>query len=241
MKQHHESQNSNVLFKAINDLTEKQGLKPYVDSTDIVTLEVTLSPQTSIVFRDFTQSLYDSICDACALSGAKEIMELDEIRHYLLSLLHIRVKHCMGKPTTIRWTDEVYVPAFFSIILENIGITSDEDLGVTLQPKFDHPSAMDVDELARTSRKFQALSRMGLVCAQQMPRDRKGSWDFMAMQCVDNVVRRHDSDSHPVYGFLSSVVETRMIDTVLAPRVTYGCNETFRHLVKRFAHIGAVC
>jgi len=226
---------SSGFFKAINDLAEKQGLLPHV--TVFETVEVHLNPENSPVFREYCLALADSLETAVALNGGNVRLDATQVTRYLTTLLDIRCKYVSGHRTLVAPRSTIYVPAFFSVILENVGMAADSSLGIELKPVFDCGDPMDEEELHKTSSILRALTKLGLHCASQMPRDRKGSWDFMAMQLVEDVVKRHDDRSHPVYAFLSSFLAFKGLETTLFARVSYGHTGKFQSMVRQFAHV----
>lgn len=148
----------------------------------------------------------------------------DEFKNYLVTLVWSRVCWINRKDRYIvHPTDKINVPSIFSLVLANVGLAQDEKLGVYLEPIMDKPkNLLSKEEMIVISLKLSKLSDRGYIFGLGFPRDRYGSWDFMAMQVVEGKVLRHDSEAHPVYAVISSMLLKGNLATILVPRVMYG-------------------
>lgn len=142
------------------------------------------------------------------------------------------------------------VPAFLSLVLEQIGWAKDDAIGVELYPELDD-SAVEfavkyhnkrVEEVKGHGAIMAAFMRMeshGMVFAKGFSRDSNGSWDYMAMQCItteaETEIKRHDKSAAPVYALLSSVLLHHHLNEVMKPRVSYGFTREFKSIITRMA------
>jgi len=187
----------------------------------------------------YTKELYACWDQSASIRGWSIPFAEEELLEYIRALVKIRVDYCAGKRVAIRPTDRVAIPSFLSVVLSNVGLARDVDLGIELRPtlKHDVPKLRDddVEWLEGFSRKVKALAPLGVEYAEGYTRSRDGSYDFMTMALLEGEVRNISKQPHPVFALLASTLGVRGIETVLSPRVSYGRANHFASLVRNLA------
>lgn len=230
--------NSKLAIEQAKATVDALGIRP--EPVDFQVHRVTLNPENSTVFQEYTEALVHNLNAQAEAYGSSLRVGLDEMRSYLLRLLRERVAQVTRDGKQLIGRSSVVIPSFWVIVLENVGRASDETLGLTLIPEMEDihefSTYSDIDAF---SSKLRAFSRYGLSFGDQMPRDLTGSWEFMTCQVIKSFVLRHDSSCHPVYALVASTMEMNSLGAVITPRVQYGHTEHFRQLVREFAHVGS--
>ena len=190
-------------------------------------LDVKISVQTDLYI-----SYIDSFFDVIASTVPRDLpMTKEDFTNYVTTIVYSRVCWVNRKvgQYIVHPSVKLAVPSFISVVLANIGLASDSKLGVSLTPVMDKPEVLlSESELVGISNILSSLTNSGFVFGTGYARDKYGSWDFMAMQIVidkasgRSQVLRHDSESHPVYAVMASVLIVSNLATVLSPRVRYG-------------------
>lgn len=163
----------------------------------------------------------------------------DEFYAYCKGLVVARIDYVADNHPVIKPQAHLAVPAFLMNIISQIGLANDATLGISVTPKTVDEKFI-VKENAKegqiTVAKAQEISLRlenikSYACGFGYSNDKKGSWDFMTMQLIENEVCRHDATAHPVYALMASVVGTHLISSVLNPLVTYGSTALFKDLL----------
>lgn len=197
-------------------------------------LDVKISVETELYV-----SYIDSFFDVIASTVPRDLpMTKEDFTNYVTTIVYSRVCWVNRKvgQYVVHPSVKLAVPSFISVVLANVGLASDMKLGVSLTPIMDKPKTLLSEaQLVGISNILLSLTNSGFVFGTGYARDKYGSWDFMAMQIViektqgdDESVKgrsqvlRHDSESHPVYAVMASVLIVSNLATVLSPRVRYG-------------------
>jgi len=191
------------------------------------------------ILTTYSKELYASWDQSASIRGWSIPFAEEELLEYVRALVKIRVDYCAGKRVEIRPTDRIAVPSFLSVVLSNVGLARDIDLGIELRPTLakDTPQVRDGDVtwLEGFSRKIKALAPLGVEYAEGYTRSRDGSYDFMTMALLEGEVRNISKQPHPVFALLASTLGVRGIETVLSPRVSYGKANHFDSLIRNLA------
>jgi len=187
----------------------------------------------------YSKELYASWDQSANIRGWCIPFTVDELLEYVRALVKIRVDYCAGRRVSIRPTDRIAVPSFLSVVLSNVGLARDIDLGIELRPVYAETSpgdrSDDVEWMEGFSRKVKALAPLGVEYAEGYTRSRDGSYDFMTMALLGGEMRNISKQPHPVYALLASTLGVRGIETVLSPRVSYGKANHFASLIRNLA------
>jgi len=206
---------------------------------DAVNVEIDLGAE---ILSTYAEELWLAWDQATQLRGWRMPFAKEELLAYCCALVAMRVAYCQGKRVSIRPTDRIAVPSFLSVVLSNVGLTRDVELGIELRPIVKpaaepNPHEDDVEWLEGMSRKIKTLAPLGVEYAEGYSRSRDGSYDFMTMALLEGEMRNIAKKPHPVYALLASTLGVRGIETVLSPRVTYGSVGHFASLVRNLAAV----
>ena len=184
----------------------------------------------------YVTALFDNAESAISHQGGKIQFNLDELSEYVRTLIAVRcAKVTRSKlPNWLTAKNDWVIPAFVSVVLENIGEVKDVGLGIHISPEMEE---VIIDELVfnKVERELRSLAKLGFEYASAIPRAPSGSWDFMTMQVVDSEIANHDGKAHACYSLLRSFVNMSTIQSVLLPRVSYGHSDRFKPLLAQLA------
>jgi hypothetical protein len=190
------------------------------------------------VLTSYVETLYQELESATSIMGGSVPFSLGELVNYCQQLVKIRVDYVNRTHAMFGPTEKLAVPAFLSVVLENIGLAEDVDRGIELYPTLSgFESLMSAQEMSMMTTKLKTLSRYGFEYAEGYSRDRKGSWDFMTMTLIDGYVRSISKEAHPVYALMASVLATHGVEAAMSPRITYGSEANFIRLVRQLATV----
>lgn len=222
---------SDIAFKQVKDFAEgRMSVTPA--SVDVVNVHVDLF---ATVLAEYKEELFLSWDQKASMRGMELTFSQEELSLYLDMLVITRVTYCLGKRVDVRPTDGIAVPSFLSLVLSNVGLARNDDLGIELRPAVKSDVVIDPDFMWRISRAIRALSNIGVEYAEGYTRDRTGSYDFMSMTLIEEHVKCPDKTPHPVYALMASTLGIRGIETVLSPRINYGSVSYMRTLVRHLA------
>jgi hypothetical protein len=213
----------------------------------VATVEQVVDMRPTTMYEAMANALLSEIQRLVPVGGPKEIADLesDDILKYLKTLLWLRVCNNQQNRTgkydkgfqaykslyrqvavpslqyqQLRAQGEAYDSTYGIRFVDSTSITSDELLGV--------------GDLKVISDVLIRLERLGLKIVIGLPLEPNGDLEFMAMSCVDGVVRSY-KDSHPVYGFLASFCEQQQLDRIdgAMHRIYYGTVSDYVYRVSR--------
>lgn len=159
----------------------------------------------------------------------------EDLSRYIDMLVLTRIDYVNGKRVDVKPTDGVVVPSFLSLILSNVGLAKNTELGIELYPVCHSDLNIDVEFMLEMSRKIRLMSNYGIEYAEGYTRSRDGSYDFMSMSLVSDYVRNAANTAHPVYALLACTLGIHGIETVLSPRINYGSVSHMTSLVRHLA------
>lgn len=224
--------------KEVSAIAEKS-LKPV--AVDYTTGEVTFSLSEGM-FADYINAEHCAIM-AAVRSNDDFPFDLATFKKYCNTLLVSRIAWVLGKTNLliVRPEDGTTCPALLSQVLMNIGLVSDDSIGIQLKPAFSDTDAK-VKAGCLSETKMQEISYYlrrieNYVGAQGYLKDKSGSWEFMTMQLVDNQIRAPRNAAHPAYSLLAAVTGNKTLVSALSPRVKYGDMDTFKALVWQLTSI----
>lgn len=172
-------------------------------------------------------------------AGYKEVsdLEVDDIVKYFHTLLWMRCQYVTSRVRTTSETaskafapyrslyKHIAVPVVLSQMLLSIGQAYDNDFALKFVPSctIEGDRLLSADEVCALSDIFRRMENCGLKLVYGLPNDVNGELDFMALCCVEGVVKGYRK-SHPVYGFLAAFFEQKKFNEItgLMCRVFYG-------------------
>lgn len=214
---------------------------------DYITVEVNVNLDSQLL-RQFVTSLHSSLEVKVMMHGGQMPVTSEQLLSYCQSLVLARVDYVNSNRPTVTPRDQVVVPAFLSVVLQNLGTVTEHGIGYVFKPRairFEgdvemHPvrSPLTQDEIFDISMKLWRLKDFGLEFAEELPRDRNGSFDFMTMQFIQNTLVTHNPGTAPVQALLAALLELRLVEAVFTPRVRYGDVTVFRRIIQQIATVG---
>lgn len=222
-----------------NDVSK---LKDFVEGRIVATpvsfdrTEVVIDLDAQIL-SEYKRELFASWNQAVAIMGIDLDFTEGDLSKYIDMLVVLRVDYVNGKRVSVKPTDGVVVPSFLSLILSNVGLARNPDLGIEVYPVVlqAETTPIDADFLWAMSRKIRVLSHAGIEYADGYTRSRDGSYEFMSMTLIEAYVRNATNTVHPVYALMAGTLGVRGIETVLSPRINYGSENHLRSLVRHLA------
>lgn len=211
----------------VNQTDKYQKLVKGVEKQNVhwQTLSVSVLNEGCLI-DEFAKEDYFAIETKVSLNGGRLNFSVEEYKQFCRTFVIERTKWVNGVSCIHPKTPGMYIPAFISVILLNIGQATDYSLGIQLTPEIPKDkNSMDIKQIQRISSTLKNIQ--GFDGSTEMPQDKSGCFDFMSMQLVQtkisqgetsvtlNEVQHHNADSHPVYAFLSSVVGTKLVTTAI--------------------------
>lgn len=222
---------------SFNDVSQ---LKAFVEgrlvatpvSFDRTEVKIDLNAQ---VLTEYKRELFASWNQAVAMKGLTLGFVEKDLSDYIDMLVILRVDYVNGKRVDVKPTDGMVVPSFLSLILSNVGLARNPELGIEVYPVVIAEVKIDPEFMWKISRCIRTLSSTGIEYAEGYTRSRDGSYDFMSMALIDDYVRNASNQAHPVYALMACTLGVRGIETVLSPRINYGLQSHMRSLVRHLA------
>jgi hypothetical protein len=226
----------NHVSEAIRDFAEKH-ITPAPADYEVIDVEVKL---VTDVLSSYGSELFNNIQGVIDMRGGNLPFSEDELQKYLSLLVRLRVAYVNNKRVPYRPTDLIAVPAFVSVVLQNLGVVHHLELGLELRPVINGDncetwSEEDLRLMTKVSRGITALGNYGLEYAKGYDRMKEGSFDFMTMSVLKDKVMGITREAHPVYALLASVLNLTGIEIALSPRIIYGSITHFKRLVAHLA------
>lgn len=198
------------------------------------TTEVTIDAE-SVVLVEYKAELYASWDSVASMRGYDLGFTSDDLSKYIDMLISQRIDYTRGLRVLVKPVDGFAVPAYLSLLLSNIGLARNTDLGIELVPVMKQDVNVDLAFMTKMSRLIRNLSHMGVEYAEGYTRSRDGGYDFMSMSMLDEHVYNTVNTIHPVYALMASTLGVRGIETVLSPRVNYGSVAHMTSLIRHLA------
>lgn len=189
------------------------------------------------LIEEYCNVEFQAIQYALEKANGKVDFSKEEFLLYCKTMVYSRISWVLNQKPTVHPTEHIMVPSFLMNIIMQIGIASDLSLGITVEPANTPKdfSPMPMEKMRRISMRLESLS--GYEGGFGYPRDKTGAWDFMTMTLINNDIRRHDANAHPVYAMMASVVGPKLITSVLSPIVNYGSTSTLEGLLWQLTSI----
>lgn len=172
-------------------------------------------------------------------------MEYEDFEKYLTFLLAQRVWMTTGKKYDKR-VSSLYIPSLYAIALLQIGKAYDKELGINYIPIFEG-EIFTYEEAERISNTLVLLQNEGLHMERGLPRDRRGTIDFLVLQfAINSSSGRPDtsaqvvaptSSPNVVYAMLMAFFKVQQIDSVFNPRVRYGMINEYHQLLRSLINV----
>lgn len=223
------NQNGDIL-RAVNPevLKSLEEAGPHAIKYDVISVK--MNPNQGTLVK-YAHALWCEI--QSRVFSSQFTLTQEKLTMYFSTLLQRRIDYVNGK----RYPDGLYViPSFLYVVLENVGIARDMGIGVEMKPEFDsNVQVLEPNDFTEVAQILYTFGRMGFEFAEVMPRDKRGSFEYMSMSLLNNEIVCHVGSSHAVYSLLASMTANTMVNTVLGPRVSYGHFEKFEGLVRTLA------
>lgn len=171
-------------------------------------------------------------------------IDTQQFERYLTFLLAQRVWMTTGKRYDKR-VSYLYVPSLFAIALLQIGKAYDKELGINYIPIFDG-EVMPYEEAETISNQILLLQDEGFKMERGLPRDRRGTVEFLTFQYALNHSGEPDKSAnvvapsaapHIVYAMLMTFFKVQQINSVFNPRVKYGMINEYHQLLRSLVNV----
>lgn len=174
-----------------------------------------------------------------------------DFEKYLTYLLAQRIWMTTGKKYEKR-VSYLYVPSLFAIALLQIGKAYDKELGINYIPVFnvsEHEGSSPLityEEAETISNKILLLQDEGFKMERGLPRDRRGTVEFLTFQYALNHSGEPDKSAnvvapsatpHIVYAMLITFFKVQQINSVFNPRVKYGMINEYHQLLRSLINV----
>jgi len=226
---------NNHVSEAVRGFAEKH-ITPVPAEYEVVEVKVNLVSQ---VLHAYGSELYSNVEGVVMMRGGSVPFTEEELQSYLQQLVRLRVDYVNNQRVPYRPTDLIAVPAFVSVVLQNLGVVHHLELGLELRPVIDGGkgawSEEDLEVLKKVSRGIIAMGNYGLEYAKGYDRNKEGSFDFMTMSVLNDTVMGITREAHPVNALLASALALEGVEVALSPRIVYGTMSHFAMLVRHLA------
>jgi hypothetical protein len=215
------------------DFAEKHVAPQFVEAQ---TVEVEFFEEGNLI-ESYCNIEYQAVQYAVEKMNGSLNFTTDEFLHYCKTMVYARINWVINAKPSVHPTEHLMVPSFLMNIIMQIGLVQDPSLGLTITPASVPTSfiPMDRGRMMQISMRLESIS--GYEGGFGYPRDKSGAWDFMTMTLINNDIKRHDSQAHPVYAIMASVVGPKLVTSVLSPIVTYGSSSMFEGLLWQLTSI----
>lgn len=154
---------------------------------------------------------------------------VDDIKFamYVRTLIWSRVAYVNGRRPVVHPTDLIRVPTFLHVALQGIGRVLTEEVGIVFEPAIDESidGLLTADEMIDVSSKLAPLEWVGYTMAIGYDRDKKGSYDLMAMQYIQETIRNgvygHDRTAAIAFAPVAYFLGLRQVTSLLGERIKY--------------------
>lgn len=197
-------------------------------------------------FDDRTQdgTLMSQVIDFLVPIVKASIMEPDkvgpmgvsrnDVASYINGLIFTRVKFVRRElSTTLRPVMDfnLVIPVPVMLMLKQIGVAEDVDLGVTFLPQteIDEPDPLFLQKMSQILR--SAFRANHVEYGEEIPRTRYGSYDFMSVNVISNAVCPVNPGTPPNVALLAAIMQNRIDNDIFSPRVSYGSTEAFSYYI----------
>lgn len=154
-----------------------------------------------------------------------ELPTVEDVLKYLKMLTYLRVQKVNGEriePDFKHIFKDLYVPARWYTLLDNIGEAHDWSTNIKFVPAYeiDAAAVMSFDELVRMSDQLQALKPDGYACEKGIPTHTDGSVEMMAKVALAEgkaleTIRGMDIHN-PVFAFFASLFQMEVVGLTYA-------------------------
>lgn len=159
----------------------------------------------------------------------------ETVLKYMEALLWLRVNYVRRtlQPSWREHYDVTWVmPSLFAVLVKQIGSVKNIDLDIRVDPITDLAEP-DLEQMQNVSRAMRYLEQFGIPMGTELPRTKEGSYDYMTMTVIDNIVRSTNADVHPVNAFFASITSNKLTEDIFSPRVNYGTTRRFSILIDK--------
>lgn len=201
-----------------------------VSPTHVEWTEVPVNVMTDgCLIEEYAKVEYQAIVNKLALSGGIVRVSEEEFINFCKTLVYARICWVNGTKFMHPNTPGILVPAFLSLVIQNIGRASNIALGLALTPVVPEFTPMSVTEIQKISAFLKSIP--GYEGATALPKDKEGCFEFMSMQLIGTAIRTYTPETHPVYALMASIIGPHYIESVLNPRVYYGDINLYRGML----------
>jgi len=204
--------------------------------------EVPVLINLSQAFDDFVAEYFQFAETTLAAHGGSWNLDLDTFRKYVRTLIHSRVKWVRRERYTVHPTDNVVVPTLISHALAAMGRVDLDEVGIVFVPDYNpvKEEVLTADQALQVSAALKPLSFMGFSFARGYERDRRGAFDLMALQYLENHekgpgVYGHDRKAAQAFAPVSYLLGLRQLQTLLGTRVVYGDSVSLTTALRQLA------
>lgn len=180
-------------------------------------------------FEDYLSEYFQYLDATVHARGGTLGFTLEDFQKYIRTLIHSRVAWVRRERYRVHPTDDVCIPTVVSLALAALGRVNLDEVGIVLVPSFDAPSSelMTGAEVMSFSKLLEPLRFMNITFAKQYERDRRGAFDLMALQYIENHekgsgVYAHDRSPAKAFAPVSYLLGLKQLHTLLGSRVVYG-------------------
>lgn len=199
-----------------------------------VTVEFNIDAQSMLA--EYSNIEYAALEGKIDLQGGEIPFSREEFFNFVKTLVYSRVAWVNNMRYVVHPNEPIAVPAFLSTVLMNIGNAEENSLGLRLVPvisgtsnddgmwlpfeeNFSNLSLLNLYDMRRISNFLKSIG--GYNYGKGYLKDKSGVFDFMSMQLVENYVVRHNSEAHPVYALMASILQPHLVTSALSPLVKY--------------------
>lgn len=134
----------------------------------------------------------------------------DELHDYIVYLVKQRIDMIHGERRQPGRLRTLYVPAFISYVMRQIGIVNIREFGLRLDPVMEEDVKFSDEDALRISEKVGSFEDDLQVEQNVFPFDPSGDKDVMSLALIDGYVRGFKHVEHPVSTYISAFLGMKL-------------------------------
>jgi len=207
---------------------------------DIVEEPVTIN--LGVAFDTLVIEFYSYARATLLAHGGELTFTSEEYSSYVRTLIASRVNYVNKRRYVVDPTDRIVVPTIVNMALAAIGRVEVEGVGVIFIPAYvtQENELLTYDQMVAISNQLEPLKYMGFQFAYGYERDRRGAFDLMSQQYVENHekgpgVYSHNRTPSGAFSPLAFMLGLRQLHMLLGARVVYSDPESLLTAVRQLA------
>lgn len=174
--------------------------KPTSIPQDLITVEIT----SDSLIGDYAKAFVNEAFRVAPLRAEQVALTISEVEDYVNYLLTQRINVVRMDCPDFRKLKVLYVPSFIQYVLSMIGVVTDREKGIRIEPEMETPSSMSFDEALKISEKIGSFENDLQIVQDAIPRGIDGDKDVMSAAMIAGYVRSMHVVEHPAATYVTA-------------------------------------